>query len=88
MGGESMFEDDDGAGEIAADWGVDADLLNDAAWELETIDGNDGETYGYLVRFDRDTDPELLQSLGVTPGNFTREVSLNAFDKPDFAPDE
>lgn len=88
MGGEAMFDDDNGAAEIAADWEVDIDLLNDAAWELETIDGNDGETYGYLVRFDRDTDPELLLALGVAPGDVTREVSLNAFDKPDYDPDE
>ncbi|TIX18971.1 MAG: hypothetical protein E5V41_03705 [Mesorhizobium sp.] len=87
MGGEAMF-DDDGAEEIAADWQVDVDLLNAAAWELETIDGNDGETYGYLVRFDRDTDSDILLELGVTPGEFTREVSLNAFDKPDYDPDE
>ncbi|TJW00619.1 MAG: hypothetical protein E5W97_29480 [Mesorhizobium sp.] len=87
MGGEAMF-DDDGAEEIAADWQVDVDLLNGAAWELETIDGNDGETYGYLVRFDRDTDSDILLELGVTPGEFTREVSLNAFDKPDYDPDE
>ncbi|MBZ9886903.1 hypothetical protein EN925_16440 [Mesorhizobium sp. M7A.F.Ca.US.006.04.2.1] len=88
MGGEAMLDDDNGAAEIAAEWGVDLDLLNDASWELETIDGNDGETYGFLVRFDRDTDPDLLVSLGVDSGSLTREVSLNAFDKPDREPDE
>jgi len=88
MGGAAMLDDDSGAAEIAADWGVDADLINDAFWELETIDGNDGETYGFLVRFDSDTDPELLVVLGVERGTFTREVSPNAFDKPDCEPDE
>ncbi|TGU87708.1 hypothetical protein EN794_050460 [Mesorhizobium sp. M00.F.Ca.ET.151.01.1.1] len=88
MGGEAMFDDDNGAAEIAADWGVDVDLLTDATWELDTIDGNDGETYGFLVRFDEDTDPELLLALGVAPGTFTREVSLNAFDQPDYEPEE
>lgn len=83
-----MYEDDDGAAEIAAYWNVDVHLLNDATWELEQIEGNDGETYGYLVRFDEDTDSELLAALGVEPGEFTREVSLNAFDKPDYGPDE
>ncbi|RWC41418.1 MAG: hypothetical protein EOS55_26060 [Mesorhizobium sp.] len=88
MGGEAMLDDDNGAAEIAADWSVDVDLLHDAFWELETIDGNDGETYGFLVRFDGDTDPELLVALGVERGTLTREVSLNAFDKPDYEPDE
>ncbi|MBZ9694528.1 hypothetical protein [Mesorhizobium sp. CO1-1-9] len=88
MGEEAMFDDGDGAAEIATDWGVEVDVLNDAFWELETIDGNDGETYGFLVRFDGDTDPDVLLALGVAPGSFTREVSLNAFDKPDYEPDE
>ncbi|EHH03367.1 hypothetical protein ATCR1_21335 [Agrobacterium tumefaciens CCNWGS0286] len=87
MGGEAMYEDDDGAAAIAAYWRVDVDLLNDANWELESLDGNDGEIYGYLVRFDDDTDEELLLALGLQPGEFTREVGLNAFDTPDYDPE-
>ncbi|MBZ9852405.1 hypothetical protein LB566_01250 [Mesorhizobium sp. CA13] len=73
MGGEAMFEDDDGAAEIAADWGVDVELLHEAGGKLETIDSNDGGTVVYLVRFDKDTDPDLLLALGVVPGSFTRK---------------
>lgn len=77
------FDEDQQAELIAAEWGVSVDLLNEASWELDTIDGNDGELYGYQVRFDDNTDPNLLAELGVEPGNFTRNLSVNAFDEPD-----
>lgn len=87
MGGEAMYDDDNSAAAIAAYWGIDVDLLNDATWELELIDGNDGEIYGYLVRFDEDTDEELLLALGVRSGELTREVSASAFEAPDYEPE-
>jgi hypothetical protein len=68
---------------IAAEWGVDPELLEDADWTLQTIDGNDGEEYGYYVKFDRTTDRAMLDQLGVAEGSFQRELSLNAFDQPD-----
>lgn len=71
------------AGAIAAEWGVSVDLLEEADWDIETIDGNDGELYGYFVRFHEDTDPDVLAQLGVAPGELYREVSINAFDEPD-----
>lgn len=77
------FDEDQQAEFIAAEWGVSVELLNETFWELDTIDGNDGELYGYQVRFDDDTDPNLLADLGVEPGNFTRQLSVNAFDEPD-----
>jgi hypothetical protein len=83
MGGEAMYDDDSQAQAIAKEWGVDVELLNSVEWELETRDGNDGELYGYFVRFHRDTDPQLLKALGLSPGELLREVSLNAFDRPD-----
>jgi hypothetical protein len=75
--------DDEQVEAIAAEWGVSADLLRETEWELETIDGNDGEHYGYFVRFREDTDPDLLAQLGAAPGDFHREVSINAFDDPE-----
>lgn len=82
------FEEDGQAQAIAAAWGIDIALLEETFWEVETIDGNDGEVYGYLVRFDDDTDPEILTQLGVAPSQLTRQLSLNAFDEPDPDPDD
>jgi hypothetical protein len=77
------FQEDREAEAIAAEWGVSVELLQDATWELETIDGNDGETYGYVVRFDDETDPQVLAQLGISPGEFTKQLSINAFDEPE-----
>ncbi|WEX78119.1 hypothetical protein PYH37_002971 [Sinorhizobium numidicum] len=60
---------------------------------MRSWDGNDGELYGYFVRFDEDNDSAILAELGLEPGEFLREVSINAFDAPDynrhdFAPQE
>lgn len=77
------FEDDAQSQAIAAEWEVDVDLLDAADWELESLDSNDGLTVGYIVRFNENTDRELLDQLGVLPGEFYRELSLNAFDQPD-----
>ncbi|OOO29128.1 hypothetical protein [Agrobacterium sp. YIC 4121] len=74
------------AAAIAAAWGVDIELLEDSDWEIDTIDGNDGEVYGYLIRFDEHTDPQTLAQLGLEDGEFTRQLSINAFDEPE--PDE
>lgn len=68
---------------IAQHWGVSVEDLDRASWELEEIEGNDGEVYGYLVRFATDTDPELLEELGADSDDLTREVSVWAFDSPD-----
>jgi hypothetical protein len=75
------FEEDRQAEAIAAEWGVSVELLDEAHWELETIDGNDGEVYGYLVRFDDNTDPEIRAQLGLSAGEFTRQLSVNVFDQ-------
>ncbi|MBY3213482.1 hypothetical protein HFO21_03525 [Rhizobium laguerreae] len=68
---------------IAADWGVDPNLVYEAQGVLESVENNDGVTVGFFVRFGEDTDRELLDQLGVGPGEFSRDVSLNAFDEPD-----
>lgn len=69
---------------IAAEWGVDVSLLEQAHWTVETIDGADGELYGYVVRFDDDdTPPDVLTKLGLRFGQLERELSINAFDEPD-----
>lgn len=80
--------EDDGAEQIAAEWGVSVDALREATWELEEREGNDGEVYGYFVRFDEDNDPSILAELGLKPGEFLREVSINAFDEPDYDRDD
>ncbi len=77
------FEEDGQSKAIAAEWEIDPGLLDEADWELESIDSNDGFTVGYFVRFSEDTDRELLDQLGVSPGEFHRELSMNAFDQPD-----
>ncbi|MFC3322636.1 hypothetical protein [Mesorhizobium cantuariense] len=82
------IEEDRQAEPIAAEWGVDVDLLEETDWVVETIDGNDGEIYGYIVRFDDGTAPEVLAQLGVTPGQFSRQLSVNAFDEPEPEPDD
>ncbi len=81
------IDEDRRAEAIAADWGVTVRLLNDTFWELEEIAGNDGEIYGYRVIWEADADPDMLRQLGVAPGSFSREVSLNAFDEPDMESD-
>ena len=84
-----MALDDDGQAEaIAAEWGIDPDLLEEAQWELESNDNNDGFPVSYFVRFSEDTDRELLNRLGVRAGEFYREVSINAFDEEDPEPDQ
>ncbi len=75
--------DDQQATIIAQHWGVSVEHLESAFWELEEIEGNDGEVYGYLVRFAADTHLELLEKLGVASSKLTREVSLWAFDEPE-----
>ncbi|WFR98351.1 hypothetical protein [Rhizobium tumorigenes] len=83
------LREDEQAAAIAAEWGVDVELLEDSDWEIDSIDGNDGEVYGYLVRFADDTAPETLARLGLGSAVFERRVSINAFDEaePD-GPDE
>jgi hypothetical protein len=68
---------------IAAEWSVDVEFLKETDWVVDTIDGNDDETYGYIVRFDEGTAPEILAQLGMAPGQFTRQLSINAFDEPE-----
>lgn len=80
---ELAFEEDGQSKAIAAEWGIDPGLLDEADWELESIDSNDGFTVGYFVRFSEDTNRELLDQLGVSTGEFHRELSMNAFDQPD-----
>ncbi|WP_105386076.1 hypothetical protein [Neorhizobium alkalisoli] len=84
-----MALDDNKAAEaIAAEWGVDVDLLSEVHWEVDTIDGNDGELYGYVIRFDDESDPEILTQLGLGEREFSRRISLNAFDEPDYTDDD
>lgn len=68
---------------IAAEWGIDLELLNEVAWELEELSGNEGNTYAFLVRFGAGSDPHILAQIGLSDGEFTREVTLNAFDEPE-----
>lgn len=77
------FAEDGEAKAIAASWGVNVGLFDDIEWEVDTIDGNDGEVYGYIVRFSDGTDRQILTELGVEPGETTRRLSLNAFDEPE-----
>ncbi|MBW8300578.1 MAG: hypothetical protein K0M60_13335 [Hydrogenophaga sp.] len=73
---------------IAQYWGVDPELLLESEWELETIDGNDGELYGYRVVFDKDTDQNvLLEQLGIRHGQFERDVSIAAVESSDSDPE-
>lgn len=73
--------DDRQAHFIATEWGIDVELFDGVDWELEEISGNDGETYGYLVRFAEGSDNHILAQIGVATGHMTREVTLNAFDE-------
>lgn len=68
---------------IAVDWGIGPELLDELTWELEEISGNDGGTYGFLVRFDEGSDVHILEQIGLSNGEMTREVGLNAFDEPE-----
>lgn len=75
--------DDRQANFIAVEWGISSDLLDESTWELEEITGNDGEVYGFLVRFDEESNADTLAQIGLSNGEMTREVSLNAFDEPE-----
>ena len=68
---------------IAVEWGINSELLDQVPWKLEEISGNDGETYGFLVMFDEGSDAHILEQIGLSNGEMTREVSLNAFDEPE-----
>lgn len=68
---------------IASALGINVSLLDGVEWTIATIDGNDGEEYGYIVNFDKGTDRNVLSAVGLAPGEFTRRISLNAFDQPD-----
>lgn len=68
---------------IAADWGIDPYLLDETDWKLEELTGHEGELLGYLVRFDPNSDVDLLARIGVKNGEFTREVSISLFDEPE-----
>ncbi|WP_108262872.1 ATP-dependent nuclease [Mangrovicoccus ximenensis] len=72
---------------IAAEWEVDPELLAQLDWEIEGISGNDGEVYGFLVRFEEGSDAHILERVGISEGRMTREVSLNAFDEPEPEPE-
>ncbi|SED17862.1 hypothetical protein [Rhodobacter sp. 24-YEA-8] len=69
---------------IADEWEIDVDALDRTSWVLEEREGNDGEIYGYLVRFSPDTDNHILKELGLASGDLTREVSASAFETDDF----
>jgi ABC-type cobalamin/Fe3+-siderophores transport system ATPase subunit len=71
---------------IAAEWGISVEHLEETVWELEEINGNGGEVYGFLVRFDESSNADALEKIGLSNGELTREVSLNAFDEPEVAP--
>lgn len=73
---------------IADEWGVDPQLLEEVQFEIESNETNDGMIVSYFIRFSNDTDRELLDQLGVAPGEFYRELSVNAFDEPDGPEDE
>ena len=77
------FEDDRQAHFIAVEWGISSELLDEVAWELEEISGNDGEIYGFRVRFDEGSNAHILAQIGVSDSELTRDVSLNAFDEPE-----
>ena len=81
----SDFEGTGEAAAIARDWGVDVKLLDDieGQWELLDNTTDDGLTTGYYVQFDRDVAPDILDALGVDRTLLFREVSLNAFDRPE-----
>ena len=87
--GRRMAVDDEKAAEaIAAEWEVDLDLLKEVHWEIDALHGNDDELHGYVIRFDEGSDPEILAQLGVTEGDFSRRLSINAFDEPDYTYDD
>lgn len=77
------FEDDRQAHFIAVEWGINSELLDEVVWELEEISGNDGEIYGFRVRFDEGSNAHILAQIGVSDSELTRDVSLNAFDEPE-----
>lgn len=73
---------------IASEWGIDVSLLDGVEWTIDTIVSNDDHPYSYTVNFDKGTDPKILSALGLTPGDFSRQLSLNAFDQPDYSDED
>lgn len=80
------FGEENQAHYIADEWGISVEDLEETVWELEEINGNDGEVSGFIVRFDKSSSADALEKIGLLNGDLTREVSLNAFDEPDAAP--
>jgi hypothetical protein len=81
----SEFQDDDNTAAIAKEWGVEAELLEDleGRWERHDTTTSDGMVVAYYVEFDRDVERELLDALGVPPGQWFRELSLNYNYQPE-----
>lgn len=81
----SEFEENDDITAIAKEWGVNANLLLDleGQWERHPTTTSDGTTIAFYIEFDRDVEREFLDALGVAPGEWSRELSLNYNDRPE-----
>ncbi|MDO9415387.1 hypothetical protein [Pararhizobium sp.] len=67
---------------IAYEWQVSVELLENVDWGLEEVRNPSGVLQGYFVRFAENTDRDLLDALGVSPGEFHREATRVVFDDP------
>lgn len=79
------FQDDGNTAAIAAEWGVDGELLKEleGQWEIHETTTSDGMVVAYHVEFDPNLGRETLDALGVPAGQFFRHLSLNFNDQPD-----
>ncbi|MCI9865075.1 hypothetical protein RHIZ_03850 [Rhizobium skierniewicense] len=81
----SEYQDNGNTAAIAAEWGVDVELLEelDGLWEIHETTTSDDMVVAYYVEFDQDVDREKLDALGVPDGQQFRSLSLNFNDQPE-----
>jgi hypothetical protein len=71
---------------LAALLGITDDELEQIAYDIDADCSDDGMLYGYIVRFDEDNDPAIMEKInGLTSGSY---VSLSQWDLEDPEEDE
>ena len=72
--------DDSSDNRVAEALGLLPAELDFVSWDLDVNQSEDGLIYNYIVNFSEDSDPKILERIGVN--NFTTELDLNVFETP------
>ncbi|MEZ9821166.1 hypothetical protein AB4238_11210 [Shewanella sp. 10N.286.45.A1] len=69
---------------FAQELGITDDELSTLSWEVEENSSDDDLIYSYFVKFDDSNPRDILDKIDRLDPYNTVEVSVNAFDEPDF----